>query len=539
MAPRRTLSRFCLTLGFVAAATACAGTAREPAVAGASTPGAGRPSLVVVVVIDQFRADYLERFGAQLTGGLARLLGQGAVYTNAHQDHALPETAPGHATVLSGRFPRGTRILANAAGVQDTLTLVGVPGLGASPRRFAGTTLVDWMTGRQRDARVLSVSRKDAGAILPVGRSKQHVYWYDDSGVFTTSNWYRDTLPAWVHRFNARREPHRYIGRSWTLLLPEHAYPEPDSVNVESVGVSYTFPHVLPADTARALAWLVGWPWMDDVTLSFALHGLEALGLGRSVDRTEMLVVSLSTTDAVGHRFGPDSREVHDQVLRLDRLLGRFLDSLYLLRDPATVALALTADHGVGSLPELMARGRVPGAHRVSLEAPVVAARERMKAAGVDSTAMGFDLGILLLRREAFTRSKLTADALVRAVAEDLRGFPGVMRVDAVRELERAPPSDHIARRWTNMLPRGLPAELVVTLEPHHAWLTLPNARHDSPHDYDTHVPLILHGPWFRPGRYDRFVRIVDLAPTLARVVGVRPSEPVDGMVLDDALARP
>ena len=540
MLSRRPLAGFVASLGLLAAAAGCAGggASRTPATAAGSTLRTARPSLVVVIVIDQFRADYLDRFGAQLTGGFRRLQSEGTVFTDAHQDHAIPETAPGHAAILSGRFPRSTRIIANVTGVQDTLAIIGAKGYGASPHRFVGTTLVDWVTARERTARVLSVSRKDAGAILTVGRSKQHVYWYDPSGRFTTSSWYRDTLPEWVRRFNARGEPARNVGRTWTPLLPESEYPEPDSVDVESVGVSYMFPHVLPDDTAQALAWLVGWPWMDDLTISFALHGLEALALGRG-GAPEMLVVSLSTTDAIGHRFGPDSREVHDQVLRLDRLLGRFLDSLFVLRDPATVAIALTADHGVGSLPELMARGKVPGAHRVSLEGPLSVAKQRMREAGVDSTAILFDMGILLLRRAAFASAKLSADELVSRVAEDMRDFPGVLRVDAARDLERAPASDYVARRWNHMLPRGSPAELVVTLEPHHAWLTLPNARHDSPHDYDTHVPLILHGPWFTPGRHERFVRVVDLAPTLARVLGVRPSEPIDGVVLDEALARP
>ena len=536
MSVRRLLAGFVASIAVVA--SGCAGAGGIPPGAAGSTPGAARPSLVVVIVIDQFRADYLERFEPQLTGGFRRLLGEGAVYANAHQDHALPETAPGHATILSGRFPRSTRIIANVTGVQDSLALIGSANAGGSPHRFVGTTLVDWLTARDRGTRVLSVSRKDAGAILPIGRAKQHVYWYDESGTFTTSGWYRDTLPSWVQRFNQRREPSDYVGRAWTLLLPEHEYPEPDSVDVESVGVSFTFPHVLPADTAQALRYLIGWPWMDDLTISFALHGLEALSLGRG--RTpEMLVVSLSTTDAIGHRFGPDSREVHDQVLRLDRLLGRFLDSLFVLRDPATVAIALTADHGVGSFPELMARGRAPGAHRVSLNGPVDAARRRMHAAGVDTTAILFDLGILLLAREPFARSKLAPDEVVETVARDMRAAAGVLRVDRVRDLDRATSADAIARRWRHMLPRGSPAELVVTLERHHAWLTLPNARHDSPHDYDTHVPLILHGPWFEPGHHERFVRIVDLAPTLARVLGVRPTETIDGTVLEEAIGRP
>src|SRR6184192_2233557 len=212
---------------------------------------APRPRLVVVITVDQLRPDYLDRYRSQLTGGLALLLKQGAVFTEAYQDHAVTETAPGHSTILSGRWPAHTGIVRNTAGVQDsTAPLVGVTGLGASPARFRGTALFDWLKAAEPGARALSVSGKDRGAILPLGRAKEQVYWYA-GGYFTTSHYYADSLPTWLQTFNAERVPFKAAGKAWTLLLPERAYHEPDSVSYENSGHDFTFPHRLPTDSNR------------------------------------------------------------------------------------------------------------------------------------------------------------------------------------------------------------------------------------------------------------------------------------------------
>ena len=317
------------------------------------------PTLVVFFTIDQLRMDYFERFGSQLNGGLARLYEGGAVFTNAFHDHANTETAPGHASTMSGRFPASTGIVRNAAGVGDPQApLVDAEGSGASPYRFRGTTLTDWLRVKDPRSRALSVSRKDRGAILPIGRQPQDVYWFAD-GTFTTSTWYRDTLPSWVQQFNARKLPESYAGREWTLLLEESAYPEADTLELGSARGNVRFPHVMSASPDTA-AWMVAnFPWMDEITLAFALNGMNALQLGTG-PQTDVLAISLSTMDAVGHAFGPDSRELHDHTLRLDRMIGAFLDSLFTLRDSTRVVIALTADHGVAPYPrvsEALGRG--------------------------------------------------------------------------------------------------------------------------------------------------------------------------------------
>jgi predicted AlkP superfamily pyrophosphatase or phosphodiesterase len=490
---------------------------------------------VVLITIDQMRADYLDRFGSQLTGGLARLARGGARYTNAHHDHAITETAPGHASLLSGRFPRSTGITSNYTGVDDDESALvgGASGPGASPHRFRGTTLVDWLRERDPRSRALAVSAKDRSAILPVGRSRQHVYWYVPDGRFTTSRWYADSLPAWVVGFNDRDLARRRAGQLWTPALPDAAYHAPDSVADEAGGRGVTFPHAVPADSGAAASYVRATPWIDELVLDFARDGVRALALGRGPS-VDVLSVSLSGTDFIGHLYGPDSREMHDQIVRLDRSLGTFLDSLYATRDSARVAVVLTADHGVGSIPELAAV--TPAPVRVDLGPALARTREALRRARVDSSALREHGEAFSLDRAAFARARRDPEPLLARLIAEVRSTPGVLRADRWRDLLAADPgADAIARRWTHQFPATAAIDVVVTLTPGSVW-GASVATHGSPHDYDSHVPLVFYGPMFRAGRYGEFVRTVDLAPTLAAVAGVRPLEPLDGAVLGRAL---
>jgi predicted AlkP superfamily pyrophosphatase or phosphodiesterase len=379
------------------------------------------------------------------------------------------------------------------------------------------------------------VSVKDRGAILPVGRSRSDVYWYSPNGRFTTSRYYRDTLPDWVIAFNARRLPQRLAGRAWTLLLPESAYPERDSVFIEGAGASIAFPHVLPTDSLEAASLARVTPFIDEITVAFALEGVRAMSLGTG-PQTDVLAVSLSSTDYVGHGYGPDSREMHDQVLRDDRTVGVLLDSLYRLRDSSRVVVVLTADHGVASIPELAAETTIPGAKRVDFSAVAAATRARLRSAMVDPDAVEFDQQLVLVDRAAFKRSELSVDTMIEWVAAESRRVPGVRRVDGFRALLADSLVDPVARRWSHQLSPNVPVALVVTLDSGSTWEGNV-APHGSSYDYDSRVPLIFAGAGIRPGRHAGFVRTVDIAPTLAAVAGVTPSERLDGVVLWPALS--
>ncbi|HXF94819.1 MAG TPA: alkaline phosphatase family protein [Gemmatimonadales bacterium] len=516
------------------------------ALAGAPPPPPPpRSGLVVVIVVDQLRPDYLERWRGQLTGGLGRLLREGAVFTDAYQDHAVTETAPGHATVLSGRWPRHTGIASNELGVFDpSAPLLEARGPGASPHRFRGTALFDWLKAADSRARALSVSRKDRGAILPVGRAREQVYWYA-AGMFTTSTFYADSLPAWVREFNALGMARRYAGRPWALLLPESAYAEPDDQpweDPQGFFAEKTFPHTWPADSARSAVAFAARPEMDSLTLAFALAGAEALALGRR-GTTDLLAVSLSTLDAVGHTFGPSSREVHDMVLRLDRYLGWFLDRVIRRYGRRELVIALTADHGVTPFPaEARAQGR-PGAQAIRLDTLIEAVNAELAAVTGPATAtarpggFAFESGMILLPGTDTLRARgVNPDSLVDALAGRVRRVTCVARVDRPGALLAADTArDAVARRWLHHLPEDLPVVLAVTLGPDCVWGTGAYATHGQPTDLDAHVPLLLWGERLRRGRYGARVGVVDLAPTLARLLGIRPG-PVDGRVLVEAL---
>jgi len=500
-------------------------------------PAADKPSLVVLITIDQMRGDYIQRFARQLNGGLARLSQGGAWYTNAHHDHAITETAPGHATLMSGRFPRSTGIMMNAIGVEDESMplLAGAYGNGASPRRFVGTTLVDWVREAQSRSRTLSVSMKDRGAILPVGRSKSDVFWYSPDGRFTTSAYYRDAIPKWVNEFNGRHMPAGYAGKSWELLLAPTEYAELDSVPVEGGGSDFVFPHHLPDDVVDAQSLVRTTPFMDDIVLAFALAGVNSLALGKG-SHTDLLGVSLSATDVIGHRYGPDSREMHDQILRVDRAIGRFLDSLYTLRDSTKVTVVLTGDHGVGTIPEIAnAQGKQPPPVRARLSSLMPPIRALLRAAKVDTFAIDMDQQLMTVDRAALKKSTVNVDSIIDAFAVSARAMPGVARADRFRALLADTLADPIARRWSHQFPATLPIELIVTLTPLSTWGGNV-ASHGSPYDYDSNVPLIFFGAGITPGKHAEFVRTVDLAPTLAQLLGVKPLEKLDGVPLLNAL---
>jgi predicted AlkP superfamily pyrophosphatase or phosphodiesterase len=319
-------------------------------------------------------------------------------------------------------------------------------------------------------------------------------------------------------------------------LLPDSAYKEPDSVSFEMGGRNFVFPHRFPDDSAAAAAAAIASPFFDEIELDLALDGLNALSIGKA-SQTDVLSIALSATDAIGHGYGPDSREMHDNVLRLDRNLGAFIDSLFKLRDSSRIAFALTADHGVPTMPELVPSSVKPTPVRVSITDLETALQVAIAAQKLDSNLVGLDHQTVLADRNAFKNRTGDLDKALSDFATRARAMPGVARVDRFQDLLRGDTINNaITRRWTHQFPATSNVELVITLTPFSLYSEGSVAGHGSPYDYDTHVPLIFTGPWFAPGRYAEFVRTVDLAPTLAEIAGIKPSEKLDGVVLRRAL---
>src|SRR5438105_4632056 len=417
------------------------------------------------------------------------------------------------------------------------MPLIGVTGIGASPARFRGTELFDWLKAAEPAARAVSVSGKDRGAILPIGRGKEQVYWYA-GGVFTTSRYYADSLPLWVRAFNGERVPFRAAGTQWTLLLPERDYPEPDSVPYENQGRDFAFPHRLPSDSGQAALAFIATPTMDSLTLAFALEGTRALRLGVR-GTTDLLAVSLSTTDYIGHAYGPDSREIHDQVLRLDRYLGRFFEQLFVRYGGGNVLIVLTADHGVTPFPERSrALGR-SGAVRVTPDSLIQSVNAALDARAGGADWLVFESGMLMVPgRARLAAQGLNVDSVVADVATRLRRLAGVGRVDRPADLRTADTTDPVQRRWRHQVPPDAGAELVVTLKPYSIWgvANLPIAMHGQPTDLDSHLPLVFWGAGVRRGGYGTRVRTGNIAPRPARLSGRPPARPPDGHPLTEVL---
>ncbi len=492
------------------------------------------PALVILITIDQMRQDYLTRFGPW-EGGFATLMESGAVYLNGLQDHAIAETAPGHATLLSGRHPSHTGIATNDLGVRDpTSPVLGGDGHGASPRRFVGSTLIDWLGKGRPVPRFLSVAQKDRAAILPVGRSRGEVYWYV-AGRFTTSSYYADSLPTWLTGWNARGGPARLAGQSWSLIAPATTYAELDREQWENGGEDVSFPHRLPMDPAEAVLKLVETPWIDSLTLDLALDGARALQLGQG-SRTDLLLVGLSGTDHIGHAFGPDSREIHDQMLRLDHWIGWFLDSLAVTVPRQRTVVVLTGDHGVVSFPEFLAVQRRPGG-RIPLGRLVGAVNLELGRLTGDSDLLDDEAGLIFADTARLRALRIRPESLATALAPRVWHLPGVAQAWTPATLGSALPGDVHARRWSQSLPATLPWLVCAVAQPGYQWGESPGStNHGTTNDDDVDVPIILLGPWFVAGVHPDTVRTVDIAPTLARVLGVKPGERLDGIPIKSAL---
>jgi arylsulfatase A-like enzyme len=491
------------------------------------------PSLVVLISVDQLRGDYIDRFSANVVGGLARFRDHGAFYPNGRQDHALTATAPGHATMLSGRVPARTNILTNDHGVPDPeRTLVaGAKGPGASPWRFHGSTLYDWMLAADPDTRALSVSRKDRGAILPIGRARTHVYWWAD-GRFTTSTWYRDTLPSWVTSWNRTVRPEEWSGREWTLLLPASAYPEPDDQPFEGVGAGrgHVFPHRMDS-----LSQIPEFPWADSLTLDLALHGLRTLQLGQRPG-TDLLVVSLSSMDAIGHDFGPDSREVHDQVLRVDRWLAWFMHELEREVASDRVLYVLTADHGITSMPAFLQAQGIRDAGRIDLVAAIRPVLTPIREHSGESFGVELQSGVILADTTALRARGVDVADLSDRLATRMAALPGVARTFTPLSLASAPATDESARLWRRSIPSS--HAWLALAEPREGWVLTGTgkAEHGTPLLQNRSVPIAFLGAGVPAGRRDHAVRTIDIGPTLAALIGVVPTEELDGVVVQDVL---
>jgi hypothetical protein len=513
-------------------------------------PAAGAARLGVLVVFDQMRADYLERWRPLFQAdGFRRLQEQGAWFRNCHYPYSDTVTGAGHATLATGCAPDRHGIIGNywydrraraEAYCAGSDRYAPVPprkadrGGAGSPDRLLAPTLADAVKkasgGR---GRVVSLSLKDRAAVLPGGKRPDACYWFNTkTGLFETSTYYRDALHPWVAAFNHADVPGEWFGVPWTRVRPALNYDAqsgPDDVPGEGDGIGQgrTFPHRtggIPLSIAASHEALLNSPFGNELLLALAFRAVEAEQLGQR-DTTDLLCVSFSCNDIIGHCWGPDSQEVFDVTLCSDALMARLLEFLDRKVGKGNYAMAVSADHGVCPLPEVarhrgLDAGRIPPALLKSKAAKFLAERfgNDPRERWIEAVAEQW----IYLDRDTIARHELKQADVEQALAGWLKEQPGIQKAFTRTELLAGEPEDELGRRLRRSFHPDRSGDVAVLQKPYYLVTDVKTGtNHGTPYPYDTHVPLLVYGPGVRRGSRTEPATPLLAAAVLAKLLGI------------------
>jgi predicted AlkP superfamily pyrophosphatase or phosphodiesterase len=546
---------FALMIMVVAACGASAGTHGTPP---------EKPKLVLVIVVDQFRYDYLLRFRNAYTGGIARLIQEGAVFADARYPQFPTVTAVGHSLALTGASPSISGIVGNewferdpfiegkvrcpltmppvfekATGnkvvesiTDDSTCLVGGdPGRnGASPRRLLVSTVGDELKMAGRRSKVLGVSFKDRSAILPAGHMADAAYWFG-GGKFTTSTYYAPALPPWVEAFNATAPAERYNDADWIALGAK-----PDTLPFCSMAAS----HRVKGGTVRSCQGIDATPFANTILEEFAETAVENESLGNNAD-TDVLIISFSANDIVGHLVGPDAPEIRDISIRTDEAIGKFLTFIDAKLGRGSTLVIFTADHGVSPSPKVNNARKMPGGWIDMEEVRRTVNAALSEKFGPADWLQERSPGGLYLKSEVVSAQKADASVVRRTAAETARKIPHIARVYTGDDLRLGyNHADHVGRAVAMGYYGSRSADIILVPEPYYIFGGKSVASyqggttHLTPYSYDAHVPLIVMGKGIKPGTYDEPVLINDIAPTLAAILEVETPSGSAGRILKE-----
>lgn len=502
------------------------------------------PSLAILMVVDQLRPDLLERYDALFEGGFRRLLDEGYRFTDATHDHAVTTTGPGHTTLSTGVYPTRHGIVGNSwsefiegewrsiYSMEDlSRPVLGYPDLpGRSSANIVRRGLPDWIVDDDPRSRVVSISRKDRSAIGLAAKAVGEVYWLAErGGEFVTSDFYHSEYPDWVTEFNATTMPLIYSDTVWESSIPPEALSltRPDTSRFELEGEYTAFPHVAgelvdAADPRELNHWRWRYtPFPDRAVVSLAIEAVQELKLGQR-ESVDYLGIALSQTDAVGHRFGPLSREQLDNLLRLDLELDRFFSFLDDAVGSGRWVVAVSADHGVLGIPEHLAERGVD-ARRLTRDD-----RSQLRAyiqKGLDGPGGG----------------DATPEDAVKAA---LITLPFVAAAYTFSDVENRVLADSFqvlfahSHSRTRAVGPAARTGVYVRYERYVHTSSTSRASHGTPYYHDRHVPMIFLGGRIQPGVSDARVATVDVAPTLAWLIGTPAPDDLDGRVLESVLGH-
>lgn len=507
------------------------------------------PKLVVGIIVDQMRQEYLFRFQSKYgNGGFKRLMSDGFMLKNGHYNYAPTVTGPGHASVYTGTTPAVHGVIGNdwydktlkkgVNCVEDPRhSVVGSPeGNGdVSPWRMLSTTVTDELEiFTQKKAKVIGISLKDRGAVLPAGHMPDGAYWYDGkSGRFITSTYYNTRLPEWVERFNQQGLPEKYLAREWNTLLPINQYVEsgPDDTPYESlIGGKErpTFPYDMKTlRKPNDFSLLSTTPFGNDYLTDMAKAAIDGEGLGAD-QVTDFLAISYSSTDGLGHAVGPNAIEIEDMYLRLDRNFEDLLGTLDNKVGAGNYTVFLTADHAVADVAQYMIDNRVPAGYfdtgRLQNELSQHLAQYFPGKKIVETISGGqvfFDQDIFQKDPKASGVELLIATELTINFLLKQDGVANAYSENVIRQ------SQFDEDGIKGLIVRGYHAkrsgDVMMVLEP--GWYGAGSTRgttHGSPYTYDTHVPILFYGNGIRKGSSVRHHTITDIAPTISILLNIK-----------------
>jgi predicted AlkP superfamily pyrophosphatase or phosphodiesterase len=522
---------FCLFCGPLTAQMNNQATAAQQRPSRGATP---KPRLVIGIVIDQFRYDYLTRFEKSFgEGGFKRLLRRGAVFANANYTHTPTYTACGHATFMSGTTPAHNGIVGNewfdretgkrVTSVSDSsVKLLGGTNdqSGMSPHRLIGSTIGDELKlATSGQSKVIGVSLKDRSAILPVGKRPNGAYWFDSkSDSLVSSTYYFSDLPEWVKKFNREQRPDRYLNAGKGVT---------EGNSVGGIGGN--------GGSKESSRFFEATPLANDYLIDFAKAAIENEKLGTD-ESTDLLTISFSANDIIGHTYGPYSKEVEEVTLHTDKLLAQFFNYLDHKIGFERVVIALTADHGVAPVPEQMNElglgGRLNSRDMAeSIESALDGRFEDEKwiISYVNSNVY-FDASVI-------ERRKVSTEELERVACQAALKNPGIAACFTRSQLiSGAVPPTMIARSVGNGFYARRNGNIVIVPQPFHFFSEGSGTTHGTPYTYDTHVPVIFYGAGIHPGIYYGVSSPADIAPTLSALLKIEIPSNSTGKILSEAI---
>lgn len=544
---------FCLLVALGAnAQTAKKSAATKPATL-------ARPKLVVGIVVDQMRYDYLYRYYDQYTeGGFKRMMNEGFNCRNNHYPYALTVTAAGHASVYTGSVPAINGIVGNewfdpikkqeVYCVEDSTVKTVGSNTGSvgkmSPRNLLTSTVTDQLRiATNFRSKTIGVAIKDRGSILPAGHTANAAYWFDSkTGNWVTSSFYMEDLPQWVKDYNAKKMPSEYLKKGWKLLLPAESYTQssPDDVAWEGKlpgAKKPVFPYELAGLAGDAFGVVTDTPWGNTITKEMAIEAIKGEKLGKGAD-TDFLAISFSSTDKIGHRVGPNSIEQQDDFLRLDREfadLFNFLDS-WVGKGQYTVFL--TADHGVVDVPGFAAEHKLPSGlvDRKLLTKTVTEALN--EGFGEGKYVISTDNNQLYLDHELLKKKKISVSNVSKVVREAALTVPGIADVVDLSDIGKAPLNTYQAELYKNNINAKRSGDIQVLSQPGWFYGTATGTSHGTPYNYDTQVPFVLFGWGINKGETVRRTHVSDIAPTIAALLHILPGSGNIGNAVEEALKK-